>query len=56
MPSMEAAVRGVAIIQMTGEADFPCIRFHDYEISHYLYGELYSRSEWDTWKVGDIQQ
>jgi hypothetical protein len=58
MPDHESAVRAKKIIEETGEADFPCIRFMDARgTGRYLYGDLYARNPYvDRWKVGDIQQ
>lgn len=58
MPDMESAVAAKKLIEETGEADFPCIRFMDARgCGRYLYGDLYGRNpKVDRWKVGDIQQ
>jgi hypothetical protein len=56
MPDMESAVAAKKLIEETGEADFPCIRFYDDPTRRYLYGELYPRSPVDEWQVGDVQQ
>lgn len=55
MPDMESAVSALKVIQETGRATFPCIRFHSGGV--YLYGDLYQRTgSWDTWRPGDRQQ
>lgn len=57
MPDMESAVRALEVIRETGQATFPCIRFHDKVRGVYLYGDLYARTgPWDKWRVGDRQQ
>lgn len=55
MPDYESAVRALKVLQETGRASFPCIRFKGPD--GYLYGDLYPRNDrLDTWKVGDRQQ
>ena len=49
-------MRAQEIIEATGEADFPCIRFYESGVG-YRYGDLYERSgPWDRWSVGDRQR
>ena len=49
-------MRALAVIEETGEADFPCIRFYESGFG-YRYGVQYTRNpHFDTWKVGDRQQ
>ena len=54
MPDMESAVRALKVIEETGRATFPCIRFHDQD--GYWYGDLYEKARWEKWEVGDRQQ
>ena len=57
MPDHESAVRALKVIEETGKASFPCIRFHDMVRGQYLYGDLYEKTgPWGNWKVGDRQQ
>jgi|SaaInlStandDraft_7_1057024.scaffolds.fasta_scaffold00250_48 hypothetical protein len=57
MPDTESAVRAKEIIEETGTADFPCIRFKVSREGRYLYGDLYPRNPtFDRWKPGDVQQ
>lgn len=57
MPDPESAVSALKVIEETGKATFPCIRFHDTVRGVYLYGDLYARTgPWDTWRPGDRQQ